>query len=462
MAVTPLTSEFGDEDNADSESERVMVVDDVAAGGDTSNSEEEEIVVSEVKKEKISSREAIEAKCLIPPPSNTNPFNPTQDVRAVASSDAALKHKCKVGLGTGKKAKTGCIMASSQSVRVGVRSGGKNTARPENSVAVKGVSMPPAEIEASYGGWGDEEIDESIARVVRTIAETKGSKDAKGSGFCATTIHTRFNQDNLPPAIKILWKSIFIPTFCAHLGSLRGANPFTPTNPVDLVQHVVKQVYPKHYLDLKKSQSLVPKGAVYDLAIAATHTWCTGIKTAANKALEAEFLDEDRYPDKQAIIDYVAMVANPNNPIFHWRVYTDSVKSGTYKDPVLIATFAVGHLKFVLGACTSEEDDYPFVRMALSLAATASLNTGAWDRARAATLDFLDHTFGSQASSYLQAMISLKTKKWITILAAAEAYLNHGSTSGLVAAYSGISSEGEMFDPRAKVDESEDENDCIG
>ncbi|KAF8810187.1 hypothetical protein BYT27DRAFT_6505357 [Phlegmacium glaucopus] len=156
------------------------------------------------------------------------------------------------------------------------------------------------------------------------------------------------------------------------------------------------------------------------------------------------------------------MVANPNNPIFHWRVYTDSVKSGTYEDPVLIATFAVGHLKSIIGACTSDEDDYPFVGMALSLAALereySLWKTGEWDRARAAALDFSDHTFGSQASSYLQAMIGLKTKKWTTILAAAEAYLNGGGISGS-AAYSGISSEGEMFDPRAKVDESEDEDD---
>ncbi|KAF8808489.1 hypothetical protein BYT27DRAFT_7210872 [Phlegmacium glaucopus] len=139
--------------------------------------------------------------------------------------------------------------------------------------------------------------------------------------------------------------------------------------------------------------------------VAAMHTWCTGIETAANKALEAEFSDEERYPDKQAIADYVAMVADPCSPILHWRIYNQGIKSGTYEDPVLIATFAIGHLIAVLGAHTVDLDDdnYPFVGM---------------------------------------AMVGLKTTKWTVILVAAELYLNKASGKNSSTAYSGVSSEG--------------------
>jgi hypothetical protein len=88
------------------------------------------------------------------------------------------------------------------------------------------------------------------------------------------------------------------------------------------------------------------------------------------------------------------------------------------------------------------------------------LPLGEWDPAQAATLDFSDYTFGSQPSSYLQGMVGLKTMKWAAILAAAEVRLNH-SGKNVSAVYGGVSSEGEMFDLRAKVDESDDEEACM-
>jgi hypothetical protein len=79
------------------------------------------------------------------------------------------------------------------------------------------------------------------------------------------TTRTRFSQDSLPPAIKMLWKSVFIPTFRAHIASLRSANPFSLSDPVDLIQLVAKEVYVDQYANLKKSQSMLPKGVVFEL-----------------------------------------------------------------------------------------------------------------------------------------------------------------------------------------------------
>jgi hypothetical protein len=56
-------------------------------------------------------------------------------------------------------------------------------------------------------------------------------------------------------------------------------------------------------------------------------------------------------------------------------------------------------------------------------------------------------------------MAGLKTKKWTAILSAAGNLLNHSGASKATA-YSGISSEGEMFDPRAAVDDSDEYEDC--
>jgi hypothetical protein len=46
-------------------------------------------------------------------------------------------------------------------------------------------------------------------------------------------------------------------------------------------------------------------------------------------------------------------------------------KKGSYEDPILMATFAFGHLKFVVGAHADSFKDYPFAGMALSLAAVS-------------------------------------------------------------------------------------------
>lgn len=167
---------------------------------------------------------------------------------------------------------------------------------------------------------------QSIAKVERVVVAPPKAPQNAGLLAMTTGTRTRFSQDNLPPAIKILWKSVFIPTFRAHIASLGSANPFSLSDPVDLVQLVAKKVYAdQYYSNLKRSKSLFPKGVVYELvshmvsicfsglrnipihlpcsqAIAITHTWRTGIKSAANKALEAKFSEGEMF-DPRATVD---------------------------------------------------------------------------------------------------------------------------------------------------------------
>ncbi|KAF8815929.1 hypothetical protein BYT27DRAFT_7238179, partial [Phlegmacium glaucopus] len=492
-ATTPCASEFGDDgddeddlcifsDTQESEKEGLDDVDSDAMSKYDDDDDDVALKPAPIRKEKINARKSIQAKRLIAPDLNITPFNTTQDPKNVALEEAAPKRKrmlseSKPGgkdaldestLRAGKKSKTNTLSAPPKNVKVGIHLGIKlkNAEKSARKVITTAeVDSAPAEIEAMYGGWSDEEgIDGEVER--KAVAKSKLGKGPLGKsiakvernvvpppkapqdfGLRAMTTRTRFSQDSLPPTIKTLW----------------NANPFILSDPVNLVQLVAKEVYADRYADLKKSQSLSPKGVIYELAIAISHTWRTGIKSAENKALREEFSDKERYPNKAAIADYVSMVTNPENLIFHWREYNDTVKKGSYEDPILMATFAFGHLKFIVGAHVDGFEEYPFTGMALSLAALeceySLWKTGEWDKAHATAIDFSDNTYGSQASSYIKAMIGLKTKKWSTILSAAGNLLNHGGARKATGAYSGISSEGEMFDPRAAVDDSDEDED---
>ncbi|KAF9462532.1 nitric oxide synthase [Collybia nuda] len=260
-------------------------------------------------------------------------------------------------------------------------------------------------------------------------------------------------QAELPADIRMAWSTVYIPTLRAYAGTLRGPNPFVVEDPVTLISTVFKHVYPNSFNALKSE--IAPKHTIYELSMANLNAWHSGFRTASSKAVEALFANKDEYPTQEDIATYVASIIHASNPIFFWREYSETRKSGKYEDPLVLETFGNAHLKSI----ASVNQDWfpsktPYAALALTLASLERAyfvwNQGYFDKDLSQTIAFSDDFYGREATSYMKATLLLPENKWQAIHRGASQIV--GSLNGFVKIGHG---DDEEFDPRAVVEDSD-------